>query len=124
MWAIMASPLLISANVRNMSAMNLETYSNKAVIRVNQDTHGRQGIRVFGEPLLAGGATGLQPTTTTPCDRSGTTSLSQTWEVGTGARDEFLVNVKTGRGLNADDCSTDLVTLPLGASVVCVCVCV
>jgi hypothetical protein len=32
MWAVMASPLLISANVRNMSAMNLETYKNKEVI--------------------------------------------------------------------------------------------
>ena len=32
----MASPLLISANVRNMSAMNLATYKNKEVIAVNQ----------------------------------------------------------------------------------------
>lgn len=31
LWAIMASPLLISANVRNMSAANLATYSNAEV---------------------------------------------------------------------------------------------
>lgn len=31
MWAIMASPLLISANVINMSATNLATYKNKKV---------------------------------------------------------------------------------------------
>lgn len=36
MWAVMASPLLISANVRQMSAYNLETYTNKEVIAVNQ----------------------------------------------------------------------------------------
>ncbi len=36
MWAVMASPLLISANVRHMSTYNLETYKNKEVIAVNQ----------------------------------------------------------------------------------------
>ena len=36
MWAIMASPLLISANVRNMSAMNLATYTNKKVTKFAQ----------------------------------------------------------------------------------------
>jgi alpha-galactosidase len=36
MWAVMSSPLLLSSNVRNMSAFTLETYSNKEVIAVNQ----------------------------------------------------------------------------------------
>jgi|EP01043_Picozoa_sp_COSAG02_P018199 alpha-galactosidase len=36
MWAIMASPLIISANIRNMSSMNIETYTNTEVIAVDQ----------------------------------------------------------------------------------------
>jgi len=51
MWAVMASPLLISADVRNMSATNVETYKNTEVIAVNQDPWGRQGIRLAGSPL-------------------------------------------------------------------------
>eukprot|EP01083_Nonionella_stella_P097792 274902_1 len=51
MWSIMKSPLIISANIRNMSAMNIATYSNKAVIAVNQDPLGHQGTRIFGGDL-------------------------------------------------------------------------
>jgi hypothetical protein len=51
MWAMMASPLLISGNVRNISAFDLATYSNAAVIRVNQDVLGKQGIRLVGGPF-------------------------------------------------------------------------
>lgn len=36
MWAVMASPLIISANIRNMSSMNIETYTNAEVIAVDQ----------------------------------------------------------------------------------------
>ena len=39
MWAIMASPLIISANIRNMSATNIETYTNKEVIAVGDAAH-------------------------------------------------------------------------------------
>ena len=37
LWALMASPLLIGAHVANLSAWDLATYSNAAVIAVNQD---------------------------------------------------------------------------------------
>ena len=47
-WAVMTSPLLISGNIRNMSAMNIETYSNADVIAVNQDSLAKQGIRITG----------------------------------------------------------------------------
>jgi hypothetical protein len=33
MWAVMASPLLISGNIRNMSTFLLDTYKNKEVRR-------------------------------------------------------------------------------------------
>ena len=39
-WAVMASPLIISANIRNMSKMNLETYTNAEVIAVDQNELG------------------------------------------------------------------------------------
>jgi len=55
MWAIMASPLLISGNVRQMSAANLATYSNAEVIAVDQDKLGKQGRRLLGGNLTAGG---------------------------------------------------------------------
>lgn len=47
----MASPLLISGNVRNMSNYLLETYKNKYVIAVSQDPLGVQGSRVAGGDL-------------------------------------------------------------------------
>ena len=51
MWAIMSSPLLISVNIRNMSEMNFETFTNKYVIAVNQDKAGKQGQRIVGSSL-------------------------------------------------------------------------
>ena len=51
MWAIMASPLLISGNIRNMTNFNLETYKNAEVISVNQDALGKQGTRLSGGPI-------------------------------------------------------------------------
>jgi len=55
MWAIMASPLLISGNVRQMTSGNLATYSNADVIAIDQDSWGMQGWRVRGANLTAAG---------------------------------------------------------------------
>jgi len=55
MWAIMASPLLISGNVRQMTSENLATYSNVDVIAINQDSWGMQGWRIRGANLTAPG---------------------------------------------------------------------
>eukprot|EP00931_Biecheleriopsis_adriatica_P056567 TRINITY_DN33520_c0_g1_i1.p1 TRINITY_DN33520_c0_g1~~TRINITY_DN33520_c0_g1_i1.p1 ORF type:complete len:403 (+),score=59.65 TRINITY_DN33520_c0_g1_i1:66-1274(+) len=54
MWAILAAPLLISGNILNMSAATLETYSNREVIGVNQDSLGKQGVRIMGGALKSG----------------------------------------------------------------------
>ena len=51
MWSVMKAPLLISANIRNMSSRNVDTFSNADVIAVNQDALGHQGVRVFGGDL-------------------------------------------------------------------------
>eukprot|EP01120_Amphizonella_sp_Union-15-10_P009643 TRINITY_DN36_c0_g1_i1.p1 TRINITY_DN36_c0_g1~~TRINITY_DN36_c0_g1_i1.p1 ORF type:complete len:414 (-),score=103.15 TRINITY_DN36_c0_g1_i1:32-1273(-) len=53
-WAVMAAPLLIGSNIRNLSPFDLETYTNTEVIAVDQDPLGKQGKRVVGGPLLSG----------------------------------------------------------------------
>jgi alpha-galactosidase len=53
MWAVLASPLLLSQNIRNLSAYQLATYLNREVIAVNQDRMGKQGKRLVGGNLAA-----------------------------------------------------------------------
>jgi len=36
MWSVMAAPLMIGSNVRNLNSFDLETYSNAEVIAVDQ----------------------------------------------------------------------------------------
>jgi hypothetical protein len=57
MWAVMASPLLLSQNVRNLSTYRLQTYLNLEVIAVNQDKMGKQGKRLVGGDLSASSTT-------------------------------------------------------------------
>ncbi|KAL6051934.1 Alpha-galactosidase [Balamuthia mandrillaris] len=54
MWSVLAAPLLIGSNIRNLNAFDLETYSNVEVIAVDQDPMGLQGIRLSGSSLQAG----------------------------------------------------------------------
>jgi len=51
MWSVMAAPLLIGSNIRNLSSWDLETYTNIEVIQVDQDTLGVQGNRLSGSDL-------------------------------------------------------------------------
>ncbi|XP_052795328.1 alpha-N-acetylgalactosaminidase-like isoform X2 [Mya arenaria] len=46
MWAIMASPLLMSIDLRNVKPETKALLQNDNVIRVNQDAHGIQGHRI------------------------------------------------------------------------------
>lgn len=54
LWAIMASPLLIGANLRELADYDLATYTNKEIIAVNQDSLAKQGIRVREYKASAG----------------------------------------------------------------------
>ena len=62
MWSIMAAPIMISSDVRNMSNETKELYLNKDMIAINQDSLGVQGHRVSDDkgkqvwikPLLNG----------------------------------------------------------------------
>jgi hypothetical protein len=92
MWSVMASPLIISANIRNMSTENIATFTNSEVIAVDQDLLGLQGERVLGGDLSAkpsppGGAGGGGVPDGTPlvlakCDA---TDPKQKWEAGGAA---------------------------------------
>jgi alpha-galactosidase len=53
LWSIMAAPLILSMNVRNLSSYDLETYSNAGCIAVNQDPLVLPGIRLQGYNLTA-----------------------------------------------------------------------
>lgn len=46
-WAILAAPLLISADLRDMKPEFKAILQNKAIIEVNQDPLGIQGRRVY-----------------------------------------------------------------------------
>jgi len=48
LWAVMASPLIMSNDLRNITDWAKEILLNKEVIAVNQDKLGRQGGRVVG----------------------------------------------------------------------------
>eukprot|EP01123_Difflugia_compressa_P012739 TRINITY_DN557_c0_g1_i6.p1 TRINITY_DN557_c0_g1~~TRINITY_DN557_c0_g1_i6.p1 ORF type:complete len:353 (-),score=78.39 TRINITY_DN557_c0_g1_i6:47-1081(-) len=47
-WSIIASPLLMSNDLRNIPTWAKDILQNKEVIAVNQDSLGRQGVRVSG----------------------------------------------------------------------------
>jgi alpha-galactosidase len=104
MWAVMSSPLLLSSNVRNMSAFTLETYSNKEVIAVNQDPIGRQGIRLFGSDL-APSNNNLPPAHVTACNSS---SKSQQWEWNL-LMSGLLSSDDPKWCLNVDNCGTNVI---------------
>lgn len=54
MWAVIAAPLMISGSLLKMSNYTLNTYTNQAVIGVNQDPMGKPGWRISGDALTDG----------------------------------------------------------------------
>jgi hypothetical protein len=86
MWAIMASPLIISANLRNMSAMNIETYTNREVIAVDQDPLGKQGTRVYGGDMAGGGNGGWRRATAQACNAN---DKHQIWKYVVSRVDDY-----------------------------------
>jgi len=107
MWAVMASPLLISANVLNMSAMTLATYTNKEVIAVSQDPLGEQGTRIVGGSLHGGGGGGNVPAHVEACNAGAATAAEQ-WTLDSPDAG-YVKNNGTGQCINSDDCKADLI---------------
>jgi hypothetical protein len=62
LWSIMGAPLILSLNVRKLSKYDLNTYGNRDVISIDQDSLALQGIRLVGSNLTAG----TLPPTPTP----------------------------------------------------------
>jgi len=46
MWCLLAAPLITSCDLRSMSKATVDTLTNRAVIAIDQDPLGRQGVRV------------------------------------------------------------------------------
>jgi len=55
LWCVMASPLLIGANVLTMSPYDRQTYSNTEMLAVSEDALGVQGRRFVGSNLHLNG---------------------------------------------------------------------
>lgn len=53
MWCMLASPIILGADIRNLSAHALATLSNEAALAISQDVGGVQGYRVS---VLSAGA--------------------------------------------------------------------
>jgi hypothetical protein len=51
LWALFSAPMLLSQDIRNLTAMQLETYLNREVIGIGQDVIGTQAIKLAGGPL-------------------------------------------------------------------------
>jgi alpha-galactosidase len=47
MWCMLAAPLMIGCDIRNMDEITKEILLNKDIIAIDQDTLGKQGFRVF-----------------------------------------------------------------------------
>lgn len=93
MWAVMASPLLISGDIRKLSPYVLETYKNSEVIAVNQDLLGKQGVRLAGGPLT--GQTYLSA-----CDEE---DPAQKFTLGSGDTQGFIISPPSA-GTTAETC--------------------
>jgi hypothetical protein len=115
LWAVMASPLLISGNVRKLSATNLATYKNAEVIAVNQDVLGIQGHRLQGGPLT--GQAYLSA-----CDED---NLAQRFERGSGETANFIIAPAVGNSsaacFMARGCQSDPLFAPckIGGGATC-----
>jgi alpha-galactosidase len=81
-WAELASPLIVSSDLTNMSAVTKQVLSNKAVIAVDQDPLGKQGYLVaqdgpvytVAKPLANGGVAVLFANTSSVPQQASTTA--------------------------------------------------
>ena len=83
LWCMMASPLILSLNIRALSAYDLATYSNKDAIEINQDVLVLQGIRLQGGNLttepVRDVALGQESQTDSPSPPFGNFSNTNVW---------------------------------------------
>jgi len=105
MWAIMASPLLLSQNLNILSPYQLSTYLNTEVIAINQDRLGKQGQKLVGGELSLPNSQYAQLTLQKCSD-----SLKHEWQFA--VQNSFLYNTDSGLCANIDNCGTKLIAYP------------
>lgn len=119
MWAVLAAPMLLSQNVRNLTQMQLETYLNTEVIAVGQDIMGRQAQRVLGGPMgiadrlskVVKTGDSNTPITVQQCITSphtGAAVTPQQWQFNNPATG-YVYNPATQMCFNLDDCSNEVI---------------
>jgi len=52
LWAMLAAPLMIGANLRELDDFDIETYTNEEVVGINQDILAKQGKRVMHRQVV------------------------------------------------------------------------
>jgi alpha-galactosidase len=58
MWAILAAPMMIAADLRSVNKTSVATLSNKAVIAIDQDAAGVQGTKVPNSQVISSSVNG------------------------------------------------------------------
>lgn len=96
----MASPLIISGNLRNLTAYNYETYTNPEVIAVDQDPLTKQGIRLVGGDMYSTGQVKMVTCSTSDGNQQ------WTWN---DPMSQFLSNSASKSCLNLSDCGEALI---------------
>jgi hypothetical protein len=104
MWSVIAAPMLLSQNVRNLTKFRLETYLNSEVIAVSQDPLGRPGQKIWGGDLAENLNSNDPPLTLQNCGGY----PDQTWKWNVSAP-FFLSNSESNLCANVDDCGTKLI---------------
>jgi len=108
LWSVMTAPLLIGSNIVDLSDWDLETYSNKDIIDVDQDVGGSQGKRIAG-----GNLNNNEKLIYAKVEECGKKNKQQIWE----RRDDGkLVNKELGVCLNVDQNSSYLIYEPCSIS--------
>ena len=99
LWVIVAAPLFIGVDVRNLSSVSLETLSNAEAIAINQDALGVQGALINGGSPATHYAGGVMANLTDANSLPRTTAAM--WTL---TRDGHVVNNASGFCLATVDC--------------------
>jgi len=122
MWAMLAAPLMLSADMRTISTTALKTLSNKEVIAIDQDPAGIQGFQVPGSVSGSGSAwekplaDGSYAVALFNSGGSAVTVTTSTAAIGMPASHSFnVLNLWTGA--RSTTTGTLSATVPAGATV-------
>ena len=95
LWSVLAAPLLIGAAINNLTAWDLETYSNVDVIAVDQDVLGIQGSPVYSTCPPAEQISDLDDYSAESLEKYALTDCVQVWArpLSSGSSAVILLNL-------------------------------